>query len=240
MHNKIAQFEETARSGDAWQKSGEWAPHTVSREEAKRIAAGYIQVLRIATGRRDFKGRRGLGIGSGAGHLEAALATYGIHMVASEWNADGLRLIGTQSPELEQRQVDLLSFEDKNCWDLILCRELYPITRTNAFSQQMDVVFRLVDALRPGGVLLLVGSDVAYPHCMNYRLMLQYLKTDSRVARIFGPVLEIVAKRTGQFPMSNLSYWVLNPLFALALWVLEKIKNQPLAAIRIYSIVRAG
>lgn len=239
MEKRIAQLEETARWGAEWQSAGDWSAHTVTGDEAAKLAAGYLGIMRAASGRKDWTGARGLGIGSGAGNIEAALAKFGIDMVASEWNEDGLRLIAAQNPQLERRQVDLLDFSDTADWDLILCRELYPFTRTNAFSEQMGILSRLVEALRPGGILLLIGSDVSHPHCMDYRLMRKCLKEDVRVEGIAGPVLEFVVKRTSGMPMTRTGYRILNPLGVIALSVLRLLRSRPVAAIRVYPIVKA-
>jgi SAM-dependent methyltransferase len=236
----IAQIEDTARWGEDWQRDDEWQVHTVAEEEAVKLAASYLRVMRVASGRKDNSGMSGLGIGSGAGYLEAALAKHGIRMVASEWNEDGLRLIEAHNPDLERRQVDLLDFADKNSWDLILCRELYPFTRTNAFSRQMEILSRLIDALRPGGVLLLIGSDVSYPHCMDYRLTLRCLRADPRIANILGPVLEAAAKRTGRSPMNAASYRIVNAVFEVAFSAIKTLTGRSLAGIRIYVMVKAG
>lgn len=239
MGKEIAQLGETARWGAEWQSSGDWSAHTVTAGEAARLAAGYLRMLRAASGRGDWAAARGLGIGSGAGHIEAALATYGVDMAASEWNEEGLQLIAAQNPQLERCRVDLLDFSDCAAWDLIVCRELYPFTRTNAFSEQMEILSRLVDALRPGGVLLLVGSDVSYPHCMDYRLMRNCLREDARVERIVGPVLEFVVKRTSGMPMTRVGYRILNPFGRLALSMLRTMRQRPVAAIGVHAIVRA-
>jgi SAM-dependent methyltransferase len=240
MSEPIAQLEETARWGEAWQRTGRWNAHTVAEAEAVKLAAGYLRMVRVASGRKDISGIRGLGIGSGAGYLEAAMAKHGIRMVASEWNEDGLRLIEAQNPDLERRQVDLLDFADKNSWDLILCRELYPFTRTNAFSRQMEILSRLIEALRLGGVLLLIGSDAAYPHCMDYRLTLRCLRADLRVADVLGPVLESAAKRIGRLPMNKTSYRVLNAVFELAFSAINTFGGRSLAGVRVYVVVKAS
>jgi SAM-dependent methyltransferase len=236
----IAQIEETARWGQDWQRAGEWAAHTVGQQEAVKLAASYLRMVRVATGRKDYSGIRGLGIGSGAGYLETAMAKYGFRVVASEWNEEGLRLIEIQNPHLERRRLDLLDFADKNSWDLILCRELYPFTRTNAFSWQMGILSRLIDALRPGGCLLLIGSDTAYPHCMDYRLMLRCLKADPRIAKILGPVLESLAKRIHGFPMNAASYRFLNAIGEFAFSAIKAFSGRKLAGIRIYLIVKVS
>jgi SAM-dependent methyltransferase len=236
----IAQIDEVARWGKEWQRGGNWGAHTVPKDEAIRLAASYLRMVRVVTGRKDTAGIRGLSIGSGAGYLEAALATHRVPMVASEWSEDGLHLLATENPQLERRRIDLLDFADQDSWDLILGRELYPFTRTNAFSRQMEILSRLLDALKPGGVLLLVGSDAAYPHCMDYRLMHRCLAADPRVVTVFGPILESAAKRVGRLPMNTASYRVLNVLCEFAFVAIRWFAGRSLARLRIYVVVKAS
>jgi SAM-dependent methyltransferase len=235
----INQIEDTARWGVSWQRSRDWSSHTVDETAALKLVPAYLRLLRAVARRKYNRPIRGLGIGSGAGYLEAAMTKHGIRMVASEWSEDGLQLIEAENPQLERRQVDLLDFADKDSWDLILCREVYLFTRTNAFSRQMEILSRLLDALAPGGILLLIGSDVAYPHCINYRLMCRCLRTDPRVAKIFGPVLEAGAKRVRIIPMSKTSYRIMNALFETVFFAVNAFAGRKLAAIRIYVVVKA-
>lgn len=232
-------LEDTARWGRAWQASDDWSSHTVSRAQAEQIAAGYAMLLR-ALGQRSGQGLAGIGIGSGAGHLEAALGARNYAMTASEWNDDGLHLIEGQNPQLERRIADLTTFHEPSTWNLIVCRELYPFTRTNDYGGQSAILSRLVDSLRPGGVLLLSGSDVSKPNCLDYRRAMRELAADRRVDRVAGPVLEPLLKRIPRSPFGTTAYPLQNMVAELALGLLNRVRRPRIAGIRLYAIRRAA
>jgi 2-polyprenyl-3-methyl-5-hydroxy-6-metoxy-1,4-benzoquinol methylase len=236
MEKKTTQFAETGRWGREWQRAPGWESHTILRIEADRLAAGYVRFLQAIVGERRLTQMKALGIGSGAGHLEAALIARGVSIEASEWSDDGIRLIQSENPDTRCRKVDLMSFDDVEAWDMIVCRELYPFTRTNAFSQQFDLIARLIDALRPGGVLLLSGSDVAWPDCMDYARMMRTLRADCRVADITGPVLEPVLKRVSWNPAGILGLRLVNIVAEVALASINRLRGTSIAGIRLYAI----
>ncbi len=236
MTRTVYQLEETARWGSEWQSGSDWTPHTIARGEADRIARGYIGLLRLMGAGDRLGDKKAIGIGSGAGHLEAALAEFGIDVTASEWSEDGIRLIRSQNPSLKSLIVDLMSFHDIAAWDLILCRELYPFTRTNAFSQQYVIVSRLIDALRPGGVLILSGSTVSRPHCLDYKLMLRELRSDPRINETLGPILEPVVKRMRFSSAGRFGLRMQAAFGELALWALNASRRAQIAGIRVCAI----
>lgn len=238
MAGDTPNLEDTARWGRNWQTSDDWSSHTVSRPQAEQIAAGYVMLLR-KLGQKSEHGLAGIGIGSGAAHLEAALEACGYAMTASEWNDDGLRLIEKQNPQLERRLADLMTFREPSTWDLIVCRELYPFTRTNDYGSQFAILSRLVDSLRPGGVLLLSGSDVSKPNCLDYRRAMRELAADRRVETIAGPVLELLLKRFSRSPFGAAAYPLQNIAAELALALVNRIRRPRIAGIRLYAIRRA-
>ena len=87
-----------------------------------------------------------------------------------------------ENPQLAARKLDIMAFDEQGAWDFIFCRELYPFTRINAFSDQHAIISRLIDGLRPGGVLVLAGSEVMWPHCADYRLLMRTFGRDARLA----------------------------------------------------------
>lgn len=239
MAGDAPNLQDTARWGRNWQASDDWSSHTVSRAQAEQIAAGYAMLLRLL-GQDTGQGLIGIGIGSGAGHLEAALAARGYAMTASEWNDDGVRLIESQNPQLERRIADLTTFHEPSTQDLIVCRELYPFTRTSDYGGQSAILSRLVDSLRPGGVLLLSGSDVSKPNCLDYQRTMRELAADRRVDRIAGPVLEPLLKRFPRSPFGATAYPLQNLVAELALGLLNCIRRPRIAGIRLYAIRRAA
>jgi SAM-dependent methyltransferase len=236
MTRTVYQLDETARWGAEWQSASDWKPHTVARPEADRIARGYVGLLQLMGAGERLGDKKAIGIGSGAGHLEAALAEFSIDVTASEWNEVGIRLIRSQNPSLNSRIVDLVSFHDIDAWDIIVCRELYPFTRTNPFSRHYVILSHLIDALRPGGVVILSGSTVSWPHCLDYKLMFRELRSDPRVHETLGPILEPVVKRMRFGSAGKFGLQVQAALGALALWAINASRREQIAGIGVYAI----
>lgn len=226
-------LEEAAGWGPSWQRDGNWAPHSASAAEAERLASAFLRIASTATGRFDWTNARGLDVGAGAGHIAAALAKRGVAMVASEHSDDGLRLLAAQNPQLESRRVNLLDFSEEAQWDLIVCREVYAFTRANDFAKQMRLVKNLAAALRPSGVLLLIGSDLSYPNCMSWRRMRTALKAVPGL-RAPLPTLEAAAKRTH----GRVATLAANVALEIAFAAINRVRSSKLAATRIYPIVR--
>lgn len=175
-------IKDVAAWGEQWQSSGEWRAHTVGPVEAAKLAGGYLAFVSALCGwKLQPQQTTGLDIGAGAGHLAAAFAQRGLCMTASEWNDSGIELMRRENPQLATRKLDIMSFDDRGAWDFIFCRELYPFTRVNAFTDQHAIISRLLDGLRPGGVLVLAGSEVMWPHCADYRLLIRTLARDTRL-----------------------------------------------------------
>lgn len=239
MATEAPNLHDTARWGRNWQTSADWSSHTVSRAQAEQIAGGYAMLLRTL-GHQSPQGLVGIGIGSGAAYLEAALADRGYAMTASEWNEDGVGLIEKQNPQLDRRLADLTTFHEPSTWDLIVCRELYPFTRTRDYDAQLAILKRLVESLRPGGVLLLSGSDISRPNCLDYRRAMRELAADWRVDRIAGPVLEPVLKRFTRSWVGAAAYPLQNVAAEFALGLLNYVRRPPIAGIRLYAIRRAA
>lgn len=230
--NKI---ESALQWGREWQCDGGadlLQHHTLGSVQATRIAAGYMAVLRYITGRRVMSSLRGLGIGSGAGHLEAALDQLGLQMTASEWNEDGVALLAREVPSIPRRLIDLASFADREAWDVIVCRELYPFTRVDDYPAQMELIARMLSALRCGGALLLVGSDVNAEGHLDYDGMRRDLRAAGYGVR--RPLLELVVKRTASLPHAVTI--ALNITVEAALLVRNSLRRPPIASIRIYVI----
>ena len=142
-------IKDVAAWGEQWQSSGEWRAHTVGPLDAAKLAGGYLAFVGAVCGwRPQPQHTTGLDIGAGAGHLAAAFVQHGIGMTASEWNDSGIELMRRENPHLATRKLDIMAFDDHEAWDFIFCRELYPFTRVNAFSDQHAIISRLIDGLR--------------------------------------------------------------------------------------------
>lgn len=209
--------------GEGWQSSGEWRAHTVGQAEAANLADGYLAfVAALCNWEPGQDHPAGLDIGAGAGYVAAALDQRGIRMVASEWSDSGIELIRRHNPEIEVRKVDVLAFDDHTAWDFVFCRELYPFTRVNAFTDQRTIISALIDGLRPGGVLVLVGSNVTWPDCADYRLLIQTFRADPRVAIVSPQYPEALIRRFRLRSLGFLGYRIL----AMLLWPVTTFKRR--------------
>ncbi len=234
----MKRIDEVAGWGREWQKGGDWASHSSSREQARALVPAYLRYVREMCGDA-VPTPRGLDIGAGAGCIAAALGTAaGLQMTASEWNEDGIQLIHRENPGLVTRLLDIRDFDDRDAWEFILCRELYPFTRTNAFSDQSAMISSIVDALAPGGVFMLIGSTAAFPHCADYDLLVRTFRKDARIERVVGPMLEPVLMRFKYFGgLGRVGYVLAN---AAAKLVIPLLKGRRWAAVGVIIFQKKG
>ena len=165
------------------------AAHTLMDAAADRVTAGYLALLQGVLGWRNGAGAA-LDLGAGAGHMTRAFRRAGIDMTAAEHSEQGIDLLRRHNPDMPVRQVDMVQFSEVAGYRLILAREVYPVTRVNAFTEQHAMMGRLIDSLVSGGVLLVTGSDTCKPHCMDYAGMVRAFGADARVGRAVGPLIE--------------------------------------------------
>ena len=238
----MKKIDEASSLGRDWQakKNNDWKIHTVEKDRAIRISSGYFNFLHVICG-LNFKNNNllGLDIGSGAGYLASEVASkFNIKMTASEWNEDGVKLINKQNPHLATRLIDIMTFHEKDSWDFILCRELYPFTRVNSYSDQYEVVSRIIDSLKPNGVFLLVGSDVSHPHCMDYKLIRKNFQTDERIKMVTMPYLESIILRIYKYSyFGKLIYILSNKIGEI---IFRLMKHRKWAAIRVIAFQKVS
>lgn len=190
----MSEFERIAGVGSKWQCGGNLSSHTLLQESADRSVHGYFALLKSVSGAEFLEGPA-LDFGSGAGHVARSFRRLGVDMVASEHTKEGMDLLRRENPELPVRELSIVAFHEPNRYALLVARELYPFTRVNAFSEQLACISRLIDSLRPRGVLLLIGSEAATPHCLDMDLLADTLRSDDRVSRLSGPWLEPLVVR---------------------------------------------
>lgn len=181
-------FETMAATESAWQAARDLAEHTLMDDAAERVVAGHLHFLRKVIGWRP--GPNALDLGAGSGHTTRAFRKLGVEMIASEHTDAGIELLRELNPGMQIKKISMADYHQPGMHSLIFARELYPITRVNAFAEQRAMLGRLIDSLAPGGVLLIVGSDAAAPDCMDYEGMLKEFRLDRRISRVFGPYLE--------------------------------------------------
>ncbi len=187
-------FEIVATTESSWQAARDLDQHTLLDEAADRVVAGHLHFLKKIIGWRP--GPDALDLGAGSGHTTQAFRKYGVDMTASEHTDAGIDLLKELNPGMPVQKISMADYHRLGKHSLIFARELYPITRVNAFAEQRAMVDRLVDSLSPGGVLLIVGSDVYRPHCMDYHGMVREFKSDERLSRVYGPYLEPIIIRS--------------------------------------------
>jgi hypothetical protein len=190
------EFERVASSNASWQTGSDLASHTLLQDRAERTVKAYIRIVSKLAGPKALAGSA-IDLGAGAGFIAKAFRSSGIDMVASEHTTEGIALLRRINPDIPARQDNISTFNEPGCHSLLVARELYPFTRVNAFSEQFACIGRLLDSLSTGGALILVGSDVSAPHCLDMHLVARSLRRDARVANIGGPWLESVLIRSG-------------------------------------------
>ena len=185
-------FETIATARHNWQAQTDpaiLASHTLLDTAAHNTVRAYLAVLGSIPSWQPA-GLPAIDLGAGAGYMTRAFRAAGVDMTAAEHTDEGLALLRRLNPGLPVRQADIAQFHEPGRYGLIVAREIYPVTRVNAFTEQHAMLGRLIDSLASGGVLLLAGSSVHAPHCMHYTGMVRTLARDARVRHISGPLIE--------------------------------------------------
>jgi len=156
----------------------------------------------------------GIDLGCGTGHVAMVFARLGLRMTASEYGEQAVKIVKSCNPQLEIEEIDMATFRRAEAFDLVFAREVYLFTRVNAYEQQAQVVSNVVDSLRPGGVFLLVGSDVSYPNCLEHDRIIDEFRRDSRIARVTDKYYESVLKHFRPLIFGRASYQIVALLLA--------------------------
>ena len=211
------------------------AAHTLMDAAADRVTAGYLALLRGVLGWRNEAGAA-LDLGAGAGHMTRAFRRAGIDMTATEHSEEGIALLRRHNPGMPVRQADMAQFSEPGRYHLILAREVYPVTRVSAFTDQHAMMGRLIDSLVSGGVLLVSGSDTCKPHCMDYAGMKRAFSADARVGRAAGPFIEPLVSKMPALMRSPLTCAIAHTAAApLVAWK----RHQGWPATQVIAFVRA-
>ena len=159
-------------------------------------------------------GAIGIDLGYGTGHVAMVFARLGLRMKASEYGEQAVKIVKSCNPQLEIEEIDMATFRRAEAFDLVFAREVYLFTRVNAYEQQAQVVSNVVDSLRPGGVFLLVGSDVSYPNCLEHDRIIDEFRRDSTIARVTDKYYEAVLKHFRPLIFGRASYQIVALLLA--------------------------
>jgi SAM-dependent methyltransferase len=209
--------------------------HSVDEISAKQLVAGYLKVL-------DFVGfalpddNRCVDIGCGVGNITKEFRNSGMNIHGVEYDEIAVNAAHRYNPELPVVQGDITKFQEPEAYDFIFSREVYLFTRVNAFTDQFGVLSSLVDALRPGGVLMLSASRHSRPHCADFDLIMKTLAKDPRVGKTSAAYHEQLFTRFTP-PPYKIAYWALKALMSLPIVYLMKTRN-PWAPRYIYVIIK--
>ena len=133
-----SKFDDWARARYPWhiaEDEQELAGHTLVDAAADSVVAGYLALLHGALGWRNAAGRA-IDLGAGAGYTTRAFQRAGIDMLATEHNEEGIALLRKHNPDMPVRLADMTNFLEPDTYGLIFAREVYAVTRVNAFSDQ--------------------------------------------------------------------------------------------------------
>lgn len=151
--------------------------HTVDAEYAKKIVDGVLKFLKIS----DYtlpQDNNCIDLGCGVGNITKSFQEKGFNISGLEYGEDPIKAANHFNPDVHIEQGDMSTFFRPNQYDFIFSREVYIITRVNAFDDQLAMIKRIVQSLKRGGIFVLIGSDVSFPHCMDYHLVAKTFNKD--------------------------------------------------------------
>jgi len=132
-------------------------PFEIERDRLRLLEARYDEVTRTRlTMAGPLDGLRALEVGAGAGSVALMLA----EMVGPDGEVVALDLdprflVDLDLPNLTVRRHDIVTDElERSCYDLVHCRALLL-----HLSDPVTALSRMIDSLRPGGLLLVEDAD---------------------------------------------------------------------------------
>lgn len=197
--------------------------HTVDEATAKKLVAGYLKVL-------DFVGCNlpdnncCVDIGCGVGNIVREFKNNGMNIHGVEYDEIAVDAAHRYNPELQIIQGDMTKFMEPETYDFIFSREVYLLTRVNAFTDQLGILSNLIDSLKPGGALMLSASPKAYPHCADFDLIMRTLEKDSRVSGVSSAYHELLFTKFA-LPPFKIAYWIMKVLLAPPIAYLMKTRD---------------
>lgn len=227
-----------------WQKSKEdWESHTVPPIKAKLLVDGYLLLLKglkldFVLDSNEPKVNTALDIGAGAGYIGHALYETGFSVLCTEHTKQGVAFLKEKNPELDVELFDIANCKSiiDQKFDLIICRELYPFTRVNCFESQLESLENILSYLNKEGMLLLIGSTISFPHCANYKLLLETLNKSNKYEYLHKYAELFVSRQFFMF-FGPLLVRNLSRLLALVIkFIVNPLLNKKYADIMIYVI----
>ena len=232
-------YKEFSATKHTWQKeNNRWESHTVPQLKAKALVNGYFNLLgKLGLYDANRNNCRVLDIGAGAGYISAACAELGCEVLSTEHTKEGVKLLTKHNPQLKTDILDVSSISTSdydNKYNFIICRELYPFTRVNCFESQLESLCDICECLDDNGVLLFIGSTVAYPHCADYSLLFNTVTHDTY--KYYGSYSEPFVSRKYILVFGVLWVKFVSYLLTKIIYMLNLKRRTKLADIKIYVI----
>jgi len=200
--------------------------HTVNPIAAKKMVRGYNKFIQKILKINLRKDNVCIDLGCGAGYITKEFQSHGLNIKGLEYSDDATNAIKRHNPDLDIVQSDMASFIEINTYDLIFSREVYLITRVNAFSDQYKVISNIIESLKSSGVFILVGSNISYPHCMDYDLIIKTFRKDDRLSLVTAKYYDIVFEKLNKYVYGKVSYKLLELLIRPVLFYKKRCKNK--------------
>ncbi|MCD4756704.1 MAG: class I SAM-dependent methyltransferase [Arcobacteraceae bacterium] len=205
-------FDQIANSKEhtGYRKREEVFSHTVDGGNAAKMIKGYINILNFYNFKLNAINNC-IDIGCGAGYITREFSENNFNIKGMEYSEDALTIAKEHNPNLEIIQGDMSKFKEENQYDFIFSREVYLITRVNCFTEQKQIISNIVDSLKLNGIFMLVASDVSYPNCMDYNLIIKTIKKDKNIL-VSSKYHEFIFKKFNKFIFGKISYKILELL----------------------------
>ena len=199
--------------------------HTTGQKVSKHLVSGYMNFLSKIINNKFDKDNNCIDIGCGAGYIANEFKNQSLNIKALEYSDDAIAAVKKYNPALNIIQGDMTIFKELSSYDFIFSREVYLITRVNSFTDQYNIISNMIDNLKPGGVFMLVASDVSYPHCMDYDLIIETFKKDYRLSYVSDKYYEIIFNKFSKFIFGKISYNIINLFLRPLIWYKKKYQN---------------
>ena len=215
-------FKDTANSQghEGYRNREDTFEHTVSEDSASILVKGYLQLLKIlkfTLGQQN----KCIDLGCGAGFITKELKDQGFNIKCLEYSDDSIQLLqDCHGESLDVIQGDMTKFKEDEEYDFIFSREVYLITRVNSFDEQKQTISNIVDSLKKNGIFMLVGSDVYYPNCMDYDLVMESITGEKGIETY--KYYEMIFTKFNKFITGYFTYKVLEFLLSPLIYYKKK------------------
>lgn len=196
--------------------------HTMDEIAAEKMVNGYVNVLNNILNIKYDRNNRCLDIGCGAAFATKYFNENGFNMAGMEYSQDALNIAKKYNDNLDIFQGDMSKFREENSYDFIFSREVYLITRVNCFTEQLKIINNIIDSLKNNGSFMLVASDVSYPHCMDYDLIMKTITEQSNIDFVSHKYIEAIFRHFNKYIKGPISYKIIECILSPYLYMKKK------------------